>query len=132
VLVHLERVLGDRAEVAVRQLLGGRWDGVAVNWLAERGDTELVDRDPDRGLAGIADVLGVLLDSEGPDAVVAGIDHGGQGAVMDTLDRLWRLEHERTGELLESLGRHHPDKAVAKHARKVLAKHRSRAGSHGL
>ncbi|PVZ03945.1 hypothetical protein C8D89_11954 [Actinomycetospora cinnamomea] len=132
VAVHLETVLGDRAEVAVRQMLGGRWDGVAVNWLAERGDTELVDRDPQRGLAGIADVLGVLLDTEGPEAVVAGIDHGEPPhAVIETLDRLWRLEHVRTGELLEVVGRHHPDKAVAKHARKVLAKHRSRAGSRG-
>lgn len=130
VMVHLDTVLGEQAPVVVRALLGGRWDGVAVNWLAERGDTELVERDPDRGLAGVADLLGVLLDTEGPEALVAGIDHGqGPGAITETLDRLWRLEHERTGEILEVVGRHHPDKAVAKHARKMLAKFRSRAGT---
>jgi hypothetical protein len=130
VLVNLETVLGEQAEVAVRQLLGGRWDGVAVNWLAEHGDAELVERAPERGLAGVADVLGVLLDTEGPEAVVAGIDQErGAAAVIESLDRLWRLEHERTGELLEVVGRHHPEKSVAKHARKVLAKYRSRAGN---
>ncbi len=129
-LAQLDAALGEQAPVAVRRLLGGRWDGVAVNWLAERGDDELVARDPDRGLAGVADVLGVLLDTEGPAAVVAGTDRGdGAPVVIAMLDRLWRLDHERVGELLEVLGRHHPEKAVAKHARKVLAKHRSRAGA---
>jgi hypothetical protein len=40
---------------------------------------------------------------------------------------IWRLDHPRLPDVLEAIGGHHPDKAVAKAARKALMKHKSRA-----
>jgi hypothetical protein len=45
------------------------------------------------------------------------------------IDDLGRSDHPRTGELLELIGRHHPEKTVAKHARKVAHRWRSGLGS---
>ncbi|GAA4864591.1 hypothetical protein [Actinomycetospora straminea] len=66
----------------------------------------------------------VLLDTEGREAVVAGIDHGGAPVSVEILDQLWRPEHERTSEILEVVRRHHPDRTVANNASEVLAKYR--------
>ena len=44
----------------------------------------------------------------------------------EVLDHLWRAEHERTSDVLDALGRHHPDKKIAKAARKSLMKLRNR------
>ena len=41
------------------------------------------------------------------------------------LDTAWRVKGERTDEVLAAIGGHHPDKHVAKAARKVLLKHRN-------
>lgn len=40
-------------------------------------------------------------------------------------DQLWRVDHPRTGDLLEALGNSLPDAKSAKAARKALFKHRS-------
>jgi hypothetical protein len=40
----------------------------------------------------------------------------------------WRVEHPATAEVLEAMGRLHPDKRVAKEARKAAFKARSQRG----
>ncbi len=45
------------------------------------------------------------------------------------IDDLARSGHPRVGELLELIGRHHPDKGVAKHTRKAAHRWRSRHGA---
>jgi len=76
---------------------------------------------------GAVDVLAVALDVDGPEAVIETFGHGAtQESSLAALERMWRLDHDRVAEVLEVIGRHHPQKVVAKHARKMLAKYRSR------
>lgn len=65
-----------------------------------------------------ADVVEVFLGQVPPDAQPGFIDE------------LVHSGHPRAGDLLELLGRHHPDRAIAKHARK--AAHRWRSSTGGL
>jgi hypothetical protein len=124
-LSFVEGALGDdAATVAVARLLQGRWDGVAAMWLADRGDTSHVDADPRRALHGMLDLLTVTLDDDGPEEMVA---HLPAGASVGPLEDMWRLDHDRVREVLEVVGRHHPDKATAKAARRSPTKLRSRA-----
>jgi hypothetical protein len=127
VLTHLEGALGEEpARTTVARLLGGRWDGLAAMWLAERGDTSHVDADPLRSLHGMVDMLAMVIDGSGPHAVV---DHLPAGAAGGPIEDMWRLDHPRVREVLEAVGRHHPDKTLAKTGRRSLAKLRSRGGS---
>ena len=41
------------------------------------------------------------------------------------LNAAWRVPGEATGEVLAAVGGHHPDKRIAKAARKSLFKYRS-------
>ncbi|MFI9174787.1 hypothetical protein ACIGXB_36025 [Streptomyces lincolnensis] len=41
----------------------------------------------------------------------------------------WRVDHPATADVLEAMGRLHPDKRVAKEARKAAFKARSQHGS---
>lgn len=128
VLSHLGELFDDAAAVTVvEQLLGGRWDGLAVTWLAAHGVARYAEADPARALVGAVDVLAVALDVDGPEAVIETFGPGAtQESSLAALERMWRLDHDRVAEVLEVIGRHHPQKVVAKHARKMLAKYRSR------
>jgi hypothetical protein len=76
-------------------------------------------------LVGTVEVAAAMLDDAGPDGLVEFL-----GADVDqatgVLRQLWRAEHERTVEVLDVLGRHHPDKTIAKAARRSLMQARSR------
>ena len=125
VLTYLEGALGqESARTTVARLLGGRWDGLAALWLAERGDTSHVDAEPLRSLHGMVDMLAMVIDGSGPHAVV---DHLPAAASGGPIQDMWRLDHPRVRDVLEAVGRHHPDKTLAKTARRSLAKLRSRA-----
>lgn len=123
-LEELQPALGDdRAHAVVRGLLGGRWDGLAVMWLSDRGDEALADAEPLRALHGMVDLFAAALDDGGPEELNAQLPAGGSEG---PLEDMWRLEHPRVREVLEVVGRHHSDKTVAKTARRSLAKLRSR------
>ncbi|MCD2187884.1 hypothetical protein [Actinomycetospora soli] len=123
-LEELEPALGrEAAHAVVRALLGGRWDGLAAMWLAERGDSAIVDAEPLRALHGMVDLIAGGLDDAGPEQVVAMLPAGG---AEGPLEDMWRLDHPRVREVLEIVGRTHPDRTVAKTARRSLAKLRSR------
>lgn len=93
-------------------------------WLADRGDTSHVDADPLRALHGMVDLLAMILDDEGPHRVG---DQLPAASSRGPIEDMWRIDHPRVREVLEVVGRHHPDKALAKAARRSLAKLRSRA-----
>jgi hypothetical protein len=42
---------------------------------------------------------------------------------------MWRLDHPDLADVLKALGDHHPDKALAKAARKAAFKARSRSSA---
>jgi hypothetical protein len=124
-LEELEPALGrEAAHAVVRALSGGRWDGLAAMWLAERGDSAIVDAEPLRALHGMVDLIAGGLDDAGPEQVVGMLPASGS---VGPLEDMWRLDHPRVREVLEVVGRVHPDKTVAKTARRSLAKLRSRA-----
>ena len=125
VLSLLEAAAGAAAADVVRGLLGSRWDGVAATWLADRGDPGPLQEDPVRALIATVELLAVELDEQGPDAMVAALP---VDTARGVLDDLWRTAHPRVGDVLEVAGRHHPEKAIAKAARRSLAKWRSRVG----
>jgi hypothetical protein len=76
--------------------------------------------------AGI-DFMVVVYDVGGRDDLFAALAAGDCGPVEQAalLNNLWRTEHPRIVDLLEVIGEHHPDKRVAKSARKALLRHRS-------
>jgi hypothetical protein len=125
-LAALEELAGTDAIPAVRRHVGGPHDGLVLNWLAGQSALDPAAIDPLRVVAGLVDVLAVMLDLGGPREVVGGFDQGAdQGQQLDLLDHIWRSEHPRLADVLQVIGANHPVKVVAKAARKALIRHRS-------
>lgn len=85
---------------------------------AVRGDGVLADRRHDCGAAGRGGEL----------RGVAGACRGACGAARGFFAAAWRVDHPATPDVLEAMGRLHPDKRVAKEARKAAFKARSQQG----
>jgi hypothetical protein len=125
-LSHLEELVGEHARPAVETLLDGPHDGLAVQWLMSAGALAAEDVGPERLLASGVDMLAVALEIGGPEELLAVFGAGERADQIELLEGLWRVERPRTAELLEAIGAHHPDRSVAKAARKCLVRHRSR------
>ena len=125
-LGHLEELVGEHARPAVETLLDGPHDGLAVQWLMSAGALTAEDVGPERLLASGVDTLAVTLEIGGPEELLAVFGAGERAEQIELLERLWRVERPGTAELLEAIGAHHPDRGVAKAARKCLVRHRSR------
>ncbi|MBY8882059.1 hypothetical protein [Actinacidiphila acidipaludis] len=123
-------LLGSAAEPAVRDVLDDReLGGLARVWLTERGV-------PDVPAPDAAMVFWLTIDTVA--AQLAGDDEPEllQELVRDLVARhegffeaAWRVEHPATADVLEAMGRLHPERGVAKEARKAAFKARSRAGA---
>ncbi|AXE25877.1 hypothetical protein C0216_22630 [Streptomyces globosus] len=124
-------VAGPQAEPAVRAVLDDpELGGLARVWLAETGASDVPA--PDGAL-----VYWLAVDTIAAQLGGAG---GGEGEaeelplLMESLtahhagffEQAWRVEHPATAEVLEAMGRLHPDKQAAKQARKAAYKTRSR------
>jgi len=127
-LESLHTVLGASATPPVRNLLGGPHDAIAVLWLSQHGGLDPATVEPPRLLAGAVALFAALLDVEGPEAVLDALDGEHPDEPMTTIEQLWRSAHPRTGEVLTAIGTHHPDKRLAKAARKSAFKFNSRSG----
>jgi len=128
VAISLLQQSGD-AGAAIRSLHGTPLEGHATLFLMEQGlfDPER-DGDFDRvkALSPIIDNLAVIYD-EDPDEMIVQFDEMGQHHdPLDIIGNLWQIDLPETIELLEAIGRMHPEKAVAKAARKAVFQHRSR------
>ena len=112
----------DRAAEAHRD---GPHGPLVTMWLLLRGAIEPSSIDPELMLVGTVEVAAAMIDDAGPDGVIeffgSDVDQ-----TAEVLDHLWRAEHERTVEVLETLGRHHPDRKIAKAARRSVMKARNR------
>jgi hypothetical protein len=117
-------VVGEHARPAIRARESSPHGGLVLHWLLEQGAIDPETVDPDRIAASWIDVLAATLDLVGPAEMVSGLVD--DQALSRTLDELWRLDHPRLAEVLEAIGTHHTDKAVAKAARRALMKHQSR------
>ena len=118
--------LGTDIDRAAETHRDGPHGPLVTMWLLLRGAIEASSIDPEQMLVGTVEVAAVMIDDAGPDGVVeffgSDVDQ-----TVEVLDHLWRADHERTVEVLETLGRHHPDRKIAKAARRSLMKARNRS-----
>ncbi|MFB7377415.1 hypothetical protein ACFC26_10935 [Kitasatospora purpeofusca] len=123
-------LLGAPAEPAVREVLGDpELGGGAAAWLVALGAADVPAPDRATALWTVVDAFAAqLLDTGGdPDQLrelVAELPVTEEPA--DYLGELWRVDHPYTADVLEAVGEMHPDRAVAKEARKAAFKARSK------
>ncbi len=123
-------LLGVEAEPALREVLDdGHLGGLARVWLSERGFGDVPAPSEEMVFWLTVDTLAAQLAAEG----------GGDGSdeLRDLMrglvdqhsgffDKAWRVDHPATGEVLEAMSRFHPDRRVAKDARRAAYRARSR------
>ncbi|MCQ9182295.1 hypothetical protein KMT30_25265 [Streptomyces sp. IBSBF 2953] len=122
-------LVGGQAEPAVREVLDDpELGGLARVWLSELGATDVPPPSEELVFWLTVDTLAAQLAAEGNSeelqALVEGLaqQHGGFFAAA------WRVDHPATADVLEAMGRLHPDKRIAKEARKAAFKARSQQG----
>ncbi|MET7457764.1 hypothetical protein ABZT03_39130 [Streptomyces sp. NPDC005574] len=122
-------LVGAEAEPALREVLDdAELGGLARVWLSERGAAEVPAPSEQMVFWLTVDTLAAQLAAEGNSdelqALVEGLamQHSGFFAAA------WRVDHPATADVLEAMGRLHPDKRIAKEARKAAFKARSQRG----
>ncbi|MFC5666369.1 hypothetical protein ACFP3U_25810 [Kitasatospora misakiensis] len=122
-------VLGAPAEPAVREVLDDpELGGGARAWLVALGAAEVPAPDRATALWTVVDAFAAQLLDTGGDPeqlreLVAELPV--TDAPADYFAELWRVDHPYTADVLEAVGELHPDRAVAKEARKAAFKARS-------
>ncbi|MEV6107438.1 hypothetical protein AB0M28_22420 [Streptomyces sp. NPDC051940] len=117
---------GPEAEPALRAVLDDReLGGLARVWLTEHGVPDVPAPDEAMVLWLTVDTLAAQLGRE-EQAELADLVEGLVAQHAEFFDRVWRVDHPAAGDVLETMGRLHPDRALAKQARKAAFKARSR------
>ncbi|KAA6222572.1 hypothetical protein CP973_12085 [Streptomyces albofaciens JCM 4342] len=125
---------GPEAEPALREVLDDRQlGGLARVWLAEHGATDVPEPSQDMifwlTVDTIAAQLGAADAAEESAAELRALVEGLVGRHSGFFETAWRVDHPATADVLEAMGRLHPDRKTAKEARKAAFKARSRQGS---
>ncbi|MDQ1020493.1 hypothetical protein [Streptomyces afghaniensis] len=122
-------LVGASAEPALREVLDdAELGGLARVWLTEHGAVDVPPPSEAMVYWLTIDTVAAQLAAEGNSeelrALVEGLarQHGG------FFEAVWRVDHPATADVLEAMGRLHPDKKVAKEARKAAFKARSQQG----
>ncbi|MER7898000.1 hypothetical protein ABTX62_18295 [Streptomyces sp. NPDC096046] len=122
-------LVGPSAEPALREVLDdAELGGLARVWLTEHGARDVPAPSEAMVYWLTIDTVAAQLAAEGNSeelrALVEGLaqQHDGFFAAV------WRVDHPATADVLEAMGRLHPDKKVAKEARKAAFKARSQQG----
>ncbi|MFS7876378.1 hypothetical protein ACEYXF_24030 [Streptomyces asiaticus] len=119
---------GPEAEPALREVLDDRHlGGLARVWLAENGVAGVPEPSEEMVFWLTVDTLAAQLASEGDSAELRDLVRGLVDQSGSFFDSAWRVDHPATADVLEAMGRLHPDKKAAKEARKAAFKARSRA-----
>jgi hypothetical protein len=123
-------LVGAEAEPALREVLDDpELGGLARVWLTERGAADVPAPSETMVFWLTIDTLAAQLAAEGNSDELQGLveglaqQHGGFFATA------WRVDHPATPDVLEAMGRLHPDRKIAKEARKAAFKARSQQGS---
>ncbi|MFE9406191.1 hypothetical protein ACFYNY_31300 [Streptomyces sp. NPDC006530] len=128
--LHCQQALaltGASAEPAVRAVLPDpELGGLARVWLAERGAPDVPPPSETMIFWLAIDTIAAQLAVEGDLEELQELVEGLVGQHSGFFDAAWRVEHPATADVLEAMGRLHPDKSTAKEARKAAFKARSR------
>ncbi|MFE9538806.1 hypothetical protein [Streptomyces sp. NPDC006691] len=128
--LHCQQALaltGASAEPAVRQVLPDpELGGLARVWLAEHGAVDVPPPSEAMIFWLAIDTIAAQLAVEGDLEELQELVEGLVGQHSGFFDAAWRVEHPATADVLEAMGRLHPDKSTAKEARKAAFKARSR------
>ncbi|MEC4020069.1 hypothetical protein QMK28_28220, partial [Streptomyces sp. H27-D2] len=123
-------LVGMEAEPALREVLDdAHLGGLARVWLAEHGASEVPEPSETMvfwltvdTIAAQLGAVGGVEDSEELRNLVEGL----VGQHSGFFDTAWRVDHPATADVLDAMGQLHPDKKMAKEARKAAFKARSR------
>ncbi|MGV9317162.1 hypothetical protein ACWDR0_34045 [Streptomyces sp. NPDC003691] len=122
-------LVGPAGEPEVRAVLADpELGGLARVWLAERGASDVPP--PTEALVFwlSIDTIAAQLDAGGELEDIQALLSELTGRHSGFVDAAWRVDHPATADVLDAMGRLHPEKRVAKEARKAAFRARSRQG----
>ncbi|MFB8132431.1 hypothetical protein [Streptomyces mirabilis] len=130
--LHCQQALslvGLEAEPALREVLDdAELGGLARVWLSEHGAADVPPPSEAMIFWLTIDTIAAQLTAEGNSAELQGLVEGLAQQHGSFFAAAWRVDHPATPDVLEAMGRLHPDKKVAKEARKAAFKARSQQG----
>ncbi|MEJ1200120.1 MULTISPECIES: hypothetical protein [unclassified Streptomyces] len=122
-------LVGAEAEPALREVLDdAELGGLARVWLTEHGAGDVPTPPQEMVFWLTIDTVAAQLAAEGNSEELRALVEGLARQHSGFFDTVWRVEHPATPDVLEAMGRLHPDKKVAKEARKAAFKARSQQG----
>ncbi|MEU9991637.1 hypothetical protein AB0E10_33515 [Streptomyces sp. NPDC048045] len=122
-------LVGAEAEPALRDVLDDpELGGLARVWLSERGASGVPAPSQELVFWLTVDTVAAQLAAEGNSEELQALVEGLAEQHSGFFTAAWRVEHPATADVLEAMGRLHPDKKVAKEARKAAFKARSQQG----
>ncbi|MFD5804400.1 MULTISPECIES: hypothetical protein [unclassified Streptomyces] len=122
-------LVGTEAEPALREVLDdAELGGLARVWLTEHGARDVPAPPQEMVFWLTIDTLAAQLAAEGNSEELRALVEGLARQHSGFFDTAWRVEHPATPDVLEAMGRLHPDKKIAKEARKAAFKARSQQG----
>lgn len=129
--LHALSFAGPSGEAEVRQLQAiDSLRPQAELWLVQHGYEDSSSLSPETLQTAMVEAIAVEIDDDGPVAATALFQSlGPEEEQAHLVERLVRADHARTSEVLETIGRYHPSKSVAKAARKAAFKRRTSRGA---
>jgi hypothetical protein len=122
-------LVGAEAEPALREVLDdAELGGLARVWLSERGAADVPPPSEAMVFWLTIDTVAAQLAAEGNSAELRALVEGLAEQHSGFFSAVWRVDHPATADVLEAMGRIHPDKKIAKEARKAAFKARSQHG----
>jgi hypothetical protein len=123
-------LLGAEAEPALREVLDDReLGGLARVWLTESGAGDIPAPGSDMVFWLTIDTLAAQLAADDAPELLSDLVRDLVARHDGFFDAAWRVDHPATADVLEAMGRLHPDRKSAKDARKAAFKARSRRNS---
>ncbi|WP_329130615.1 hypothetical protein OG552_07815 [Streptomyces sp. NBC_01476] len=125
-------LLGAEAEPALRDVLDDpELGGLARVWLTERGAADVPPPSAAMVFWLTIDTLAAQLSADDDAELLGELIRDLVARHDGFFDAAWRVDHPATADVLEAMGRLHPDRKIAKDARKAAFKARSREGAAG-
>ncbi|MET7682891.1 hypothetical protein [Streptomyces sp. NPDC005423] len=123
-------LVGPAAEPALREVLDDpELGGLARVWLSERGLPDVPVPSEELVFWLTVDTIAAQLAAEGNSEELQALVEGLAQRHSGFFAAAWRVDHPATADVLEAMGRLHPDKRIAKEARKAAFKARSQRGN---